>query len=667
MKKQIFTFLAILLSAATFAQVAINNDASLPDPSAMLDIKSDTAGILIPRMTAVQRDAINNPAQGLIVYVTDDNNFYYYNGSQWANWAGGADNDWTVVGNDMYSAPSGKVGIGTNSPNAKLDIYTNTEATNLKLTNYTSSSYNSKIVDAYIYGADNKDLTGFSFFNNNSGSGTHFGLKNVLSGSGSGTHCGVYNDLANGSGHLYGMFNDLRSGNANDQYGIYNKFTQGGNGTRYGMYSYFGGYATGDLFGSKTLISNAQTGNHYGSFSRLQGTGNGNKYGSYIIIPTSAGGTHYGLYSDVSGNSNYAAYLLGRTYISDSLGIGTDSPQAELDVNGHIRMTDGNEAAGKVLVSDANGQASWGNAGDADFYKANTAHQVPKSITDTIYTQGSVAIGTTAPDASAKLEVNSTVQGFLPPRMTATQMNALASPAEGLMVYNTTVKSVCFYDGSAWHKTYNNDGISCGDISYGGQTYSTVVIGTQCWMAENLNIGTAILGSQDQTDNGVIEKYCYDDQTSNCDTYGGLYQWDEMMQYVTTEGTQGICPTGWHLPTDTEYKTMEMHLGMTQAQADATDWRGTYEGSKMAGNEPLWSDGNLDQNANFGSSGFTLLPAGYRYTDGSFIDRFNRTYLWSSSENGTNAWFRELDYYYQPVYRNYASKAYGFSVRCIKD
>ncbi|MCK5838660.1 MAG: hypothetical protein KAG99_02370, partial [Bacteroidales bacterium] len=85
---------------------------------------------------------------------------------------------------------------------------------------------------------------------------------------------------------------------------------------------------------------------------------------------------------------------------------------------------------------------------------------------------------------------------------------------------------------------------------YEGQTYSIVAIGTQCWMAENLNVGTRIDGVDEQTDNPTLEKYCYNDLESNCDIYGGLYQWNEMMQYVTTEGAQGICPSGWHIPTD---------------------------------------------------------------------------------------------------------------------
>ena len=94
-----------------------------------------------------------------------------------------------------------------------------------------------------------------------------------------------------------------------------------------------------------------------------------------------------------------------------------------------------------------------------------------------------------------------------------------------------------------------------------GQTYNSVQIGTQCWMAENLNIGEMINGSEEMTDNGVIEKYCYDNDPANCETYGGLYQWNEMMEYTTTPGVQGICPTDWHLPSDGEWTTLTDFLG----------------------------------------------------------------------------------------------------------
>ena len=83
-------------------------------------------------------------------------------------------------------------------------------------------------------------------------------------------------------------------------------------------------------------------------------------------------------------------------------------------------------------------------------------------------------------------------------------------------------------------------------------------------MAENLNVGTRISGSSNQTNNSIIEKYCYDDLEANCNTYGGLYQWDEAMQYSATEGVKGICPTGWHLPTDAEWTTLADFLAENQ-------------------------------------------------------------------------------------------------------
>ncbi len=89
------------------------------------------------------------------------------------------------------------------------------------------------------------------------------------------------------------------------------------------------------------------------------------------------------------------------------------------------------------------------------------------------------------------------------------------------------------------------------------------------------------------TNNSSIEKYCYNDVPANCETYGGLYQWDEIMQYTTTPGVQGICPSGWHLPTGEEWKQMEMALGMSQSEADLYNWRGTDERWQNEGNRDI--------------------------------------------------------------------------------
>jgi len=104
------------------AQVGINNDGSQPDTSAMLDIKSSTTGLLIPRMQTADRDNIANPAQGLMVYLSDQNIFSYFDGTNWVTINSGDDNDWKITGDNMHSLPAGNVGIGNDSPEFKLDV-----------------------------------------------------------------------------------------------------------------------------------------------------------------------------------------------------------------------------------------------------------------------------------------------------------------------------------------------------------------------------------------------------------------------------------------------------------------------------------------------------------------------------------------------------------------
>ena len=145
------------------------------------------------------------------------------------------------------------------------------------------------------------------------------------------------------------------------------------------------------------------------------------------------------------------------------------------------------------------------------------------------------------------------------------------------------------------------------------QEYSTVQIGTQCWMAENLNIGNMVQGVIDMTENGEIEKYCYDDNAQNCNVYGGLYQWNEMMQYVTTPSTQGICPDGWHLPSNDEYTVLTDYLGGSGVAGGKMKEAGTIH----------WVSPNTGAT---NESGFTVLPGGTRWSDNNF-HRF--TWLWT--------------------------------------
>ncbi len=188
-----------------------------------------------------------------------------------------------------------------------------------------------------------------------------------------------------------------------------------------------------------------------------------------------------------------------------------------------------------------------------------------------------------------------------------------------------------------------------------GKTYNTVLIGDQCWMKENLNIGTRINGIQDQTNNQVIEKYCYDDLESNCDIYGGLYQWNEAMQYVTTAGVQGICPAGWHFPTTDELSTLANFLGGSNAAGGKMKETGTIH----------WQSPNTGAT---NSSGYTALPGGYRSIDGYFYSLTSYAYFWESSDYSSSEAYRYyLIYGYNHLSGYVYSKIFGYSVRCVQD
>ena len=181
-----------------------------------------------------------------------------------------------------------------------------------------------------------------------------------------------------------------------------------------------------------------------------------------------------------------------------------------------------------------------------------------------------------------------------------------------------------------------------------GQTYITVKIGNQWWMAENLNIGTIIESNQEQTNNQVIEKYCYE---SFCKIFGGLYQWDEMMSYVTMTGSKGICPDGWHIPSDDEWKILEMELGMPQSQVDNLFERGTDQGKQLKVS---------------GASGFE----GLIYADFFPIYYNSNSYFWTSTQDtiSEDIAFRRALYDQNPyVGRLFGYKTIGLSVRCVKD
>ena len=152
------------------------------------------------------------------------------------------------------------------------------------------------------------------------------------------------------------------------------------------------------------------------------------------------------------------------------------------------------------------------------------------------------------------------------------------------------------------------------------QQYPTVAIGSQCWTASNLMYGNTILSSQMQRDNCIPEKYCFNDNPLKCASYGGLYQWDEMMQFDNTSAAQGFCPPGWHVPTENEWTALFNH----------------YTSNGFAGS-PLKFDGY---------SGFVAFLSGVRHENAGWDFPSFAIMFWSSTVHGTNkAWAHGMNTY----------------------
>jgi uncharacterized protein (TIGR02145 family) len=212
-------------------------------------------------------------------------------------------------------------------------------------------------------------------------------------------------------------------------------------------------------------------------------------------------------------------------------------------------------------------------------------------------------------------------------------------------IYSTIVTDV-----PVSSKTITFNFAACTD--YDGNNYTIVEIGSQTWMAENLNVGTRINGSVSQTNNGIIEKYCYDDNDANCAVYGGLYQWLEARQYLP-QG-QGICPTGWHFSTDAEWTTLTNNLGGGSVAGGNMKETGTSH----------WLSPNTSATNH---SGFTAIPGGLSY-NGGFGNLTLSARFWTSDYFPTSwAICRSLQYNDDKVIDFMGPETIGYSVRCIKD
>ena len=207
----------------------------------------------------------------------------------------------------------------------------------------------------------------------------------------------------------------------------------------------------------------------------------------------------------------------------------------------------------------------------------------------------------------------------------------------------------------------------CGDpLEYQGYDYETVQLHDQCWFAENLRsenydngdaIPSNLSSNWEGTSSGAVAVYgeesgCYNysPDIDSCDPAQSLEEYGRLYNWYAVDDARGLCPSGWHVPTDGEWTLMTDELG----------------GESIAGGQMKTTYGWYNGGNGTNSTGFSGLPGGYRFSNGYFADAGYLGFWWSSSPDGSNAWYRNLDFG-EDVYRNNYLLRYGFSVRCVRD
>lgn len=259
----------------------------------------------------------------------------------------------------------------------------------------------------------------------------------------------------------------------------------------------------------------------------------------------------------------------------------------------------------------------------------------------------------------------------------------------------------CSTSGEDLPAACSNTTVGGDQCTYGGQTYDTVTIGSQVWMKENLNYGLMInrLGATScvnisssfcQTDNNTVEKYCYNDNSSYCDTDGGIYEWPEAMNLpydcghasavdngddtytlsCPTSGShtvqakhQGICPSGWHIPNEIDWHTLEFGLADnpdTDCDSDHSTGDCLPSGYRIKAASG-WSDSSNDL------SGFSARPSGV-VDGGDFLEYGHSTNFVGSVPNSSDIAIDRFVYSgHGGIMRALNGRGAGLSVRCIKD
>ena len=238
------------------------------------------------------------------------------------------------------------------------------------------------------------------------------------------------------------------------------------------------------------------------------------------------------------------------------------------------------------------------------------------------------------------------------------------------LIYSLLLMSVFLTFASSCKKDSDNGNNTSNTFTDArdGNVYKTVKIGNQVWMAENLKYLPSVFGPSEGSTTApyYYVYYSYSGNSVNdakvlsfYNTYGVLYNWTAAMAGSASSSAnpsrvQGVCPTGWHMPSDTEWTTLSTYLGDEEVGGKLKETFTTH-----------WVSPNTGATNEIG---FTALPGGCRNYNGSFYGIGGYGYWWCAAENdATYAWDRSMSFNNSTIYRSYDRKEIGFSVRCVRD
>ncbi len=410
-----------------------------------------------------------------------------------------------------------------------------------------------------------------------------------------------------------------------------------------------------------------------GSGTVVSGTFAGISWGTDVYFLKTetdlAGGTNY----TISGTSQFISvpYALnakaaqtvtgladGKLYVGNASGVATQvSVSGDATMSNDGLLTIGTNAIGSAEVSDNSLTAA-----DLGTGSVGTDEIADGTIANADLNKATIPLsGFGAATAAVALGSNK-ITGLADP--TAAQEAATKAYVDALEAQLLSLENKLITSGA--YKA----------IDVEGNQYDVVKIGSQVWMSENLKTtkysdGTAIPLVAGTSVPSTPAYFWYADTPSNGDTYGALYNWYAVD--ATSNGGKNVCPSGWHLPSDAEWTTMENYL-----IANGYNYDGTTTGNKIAkslaasagwnASATTGAVGNTDYTTFRNKTGFTALPGGFRGSSGTFDGIGSFGYWWSATEDGAAyVWYRYMSYSSSVVYRTSFFKELGRSVRCLRD